>query len=114
MTTVFEDVVNLFGTEAAQWLQAHYPGKRVWVPTNIRSFHPMAELGETGRSLAFHYGGTRICVPESRKKEAMLYRDQQIYKAWRSGAHVRELARLHGMSGRNVYKIIDRAKSNGM
>lgn len=56
-------------------------------------------------ALARHIGGRPVHLPRGVRLEQAI-RDREIFRAWRDGRDVTDLARAHSLDLSNIYKII--------
>lgn len=84
------EIAIVCGSDTADLIYQRFAGRRVLVPTQYRSHHPLLlPLGESAVSLVFNFGGLQFRVPMSRYK---ILTDDEIRSAIQSGLSINQLA----------------------
>lgn len=104
-----EDLLPVLGEQALAGLSCSYPGVIVKIPKAIQSDHPLAQaIGlEAASRLVKHHGGGRIYIPSA---IARAKRDRAIVDARQSGDGVAEIALRHGLTSRQVERILAKSR----
>lgn len=106
------EIKHIAGGTAALSLAFEYGGCRLYMPSNVRSNHPLVTLMgyPATQALAKAYGGSRINIP---KKDAILrqLRMKDMQRERSKGATIDYLARKHKLSRRRVQQLF--AQSTG-
>jgi transcriptional regulator GlxA family with amidase domain len=101
------EVAEELGAEAALRLAKRLGSREVYVPTVATEGHPLTDtLGVSGATwFCRMYGGTKITIPAA-CRTMRLMRDRSIRQKRAAGATVRALASEHGMSERQMWRIV--------
>ncbi len=113
MTASINDVIRIIGQEAADELVAAYGGRRLYVPTRIRSNHPLAIRLGCGPAilLAKAFGGDRIEVPTRRALD-IRDRNRAIIAEHAAGVPQSALANRYQLTVRQIRNITRNGGAN--
>ena len=100
-----EELVALLGEEATEALCAAFGGQNIVIPRQPRAGDSLERaIGpEEAAVLCAAWGGCRVYIPNLFRRAA---RDARIARLRADGSSVREIARLEGLSYRQIERIL--------
>ncbi|MBF0192097.1 MAG: hypothetical protein HQL99_13300 [Magnetococcales bacterium] len=106
-----QEVAGVIGVDGAFDLVQEYGGTRIFVPRKMREHHKLvASLGmERARRLAHHFGGETLSVVRNAELLRRT-RNRQIVESYNTGVGVRQLARDHALTERQIYSILGKVQ----
>lgn len=105
MKNVRGELRRLLGDESAQALGERYGGTYLSVPRHYRADHPLVLLlgADAATRLIDRFGGTQVYIATSGARDR---RNDELRRGHQAGASAAELAREHGLSVRQIRRII--------
>ncbi|MEO5334125.1 MAG: hypothetical protein H7839_19100 [Magnetococcus sp. YQC-5] len=102
-----EEIADVIGREGAVKLVNECGGTRIFVPRKMRVQHKLATLlgFEQARRLSLHFGGETLTVVRAAHLQRRT-RNREIVRRYDSGVGVRQLAREHTLTERQIYTIL--------
>lgn len=102
-----EEIAEVIGREGALKLVNECGGTRIFVPRNLRIQHKLVILlgMEQARRLSSHFGGETLTVVRAANLLRRT-RNREIVRRYDAGEGVRQLARDHCLTERQIYAIL--------
>lgn len=106
---------RLAGKPAAEALQRHYGGTRLYVPTVAVAGDPISAIVgiDAARPIIGEIGGIQVDVPMGFTSDRSRHREIVFWASW-AGARSMAVARLCGISERQVYNIRAALRARGL
>lgn len=103
------EIAGIIGREGAMRLVDSCGGTRVFVPRKMKVQHKLATLlgFEQAHLLSRHFGGEALTVVRG-AEVIRRARNREIVQKYDKGIGVRQLAREHSMTERQIYSILSK------
>ncbi|MBF0294269.1 MAG: hypothetical protein HQL96_03700 [Magnetococcales bacterium] len=102
-----EEIAEVIGREGALKLVHECGGTRIFIPRKLRVQHKLVTLlgHEQAKRLSLHFGGETLTVVRAAQLLRRT-RNREIVRRYDAGEGVRQLARDHALTERQIYAIL--------